>query len=60
MDGEVVDVLISGSGDLPNINTLGEDLTEAFGTPVTVIVEFAQTEITTYSDAGVSTQSGGG
>jgi len=51
VDGEMVAVVISGSGPLPEVSLLEDALTERFGAPVTVTVEFAPTVVVRYSDA---------
>ena len=55
VDGERVDVFLSGREEPDQIEmsvgALEDDLSEEFGTPVTVVVEFAPTILVEYSDA---------
>jgi len=50
VDGAEVEVRLSGSGEVPDLSVLEDDLTEEFGVPVTVLVEYAPTVILKYSD----------
>ncbi len=51
VDGKVVQINISGTGDLPAIEELEETLSESFGRDVTVAVEYFETVRITYSDS---------
>ena len=50
MDGERVEVHLTGSGDVPDLAILEDELSERFGAPVTLLVEYSPTVIFEYSD----------
>lgn len=45
VDGADVNVFLTGSGDVPAVEVLEDSLTEAFGTPAGVRVEYAETQV---------------
>jgi hypothetical protein len=51
VSGSNVDVFLSGAGDLPDVADLEEQLSAAFGTPTSVLVEYAPTILVSCSDA---------
>jgi hypothetical protein len=51
VDGIDVDVFLTGSGELPPVEDLADSLTEAFGTPAGVRVEYAETLVVEYTEA---------
>ncbi len=50
VDGKDVDVFLTGSGDIPPVEELEATLSERFGVPVNVLVEYAATLVITYSE----------
>ena len=52
IDGADVDVFLTGPGQVPPLSELEATLSDAFGTPVSLRVEYAPTEIITYSRQG--------
>ena len=53
-----VDVLLSGNGSVPQLSDLEEDLTEAFGGPVSIRVEYIPAEVQIYTAEDGLTQYG--
>ena len=51
VDGVDVDVFLTGSGEVPPIENLEDLLTESFGTPAGVRVEYAETLVVEYTEA---------
>jgi len=51
VDGSEVSVLVTGSEAIPPVQALENALTEAFGEPVSVIVQHVPAIVVTYSDA---------
>ena len=51
VDGIDVDVFLTGSGELPPVEDLVDSLTEAFGTPAGVRVEYAETLVVEYTES---------
>lgn len=49
-EGPDVNILVSGSGDLPPIEDLAGALTDGFDEPATVIVEYVPSVVVSYSD----------
>jgi uncharacterized hydrophobic protein (TIGR00271 family) len=50
--GETVELNVTGTGDLPSVEQLEQDLSDALGRPITVTVEYFETVQITYSDEG--------
>jgi uncharacterized hydrophobic protein (TIGR00271 family) len=51
VSGSDVSVFLTGPGDVPDLQDLGTDLTEGFGTDVGIRVEHAATTVVTYESA---------
>jgi uncharacterized membrane protein len=51
VDGADVDVFLTGSGEVPPIEDLADLLTESFGIPAGVRVEYAETMVVEYTDS---------
>ncbi|GMQ84865.1 MAG: hypothetical protein BMS9Abin07_0430 [Acidimicrobiia bacterium] len=60
VDGTDVEVFLTGNGDLPSVPDLADSLTDAFGTPAAVRVEYAPTEVVEYSEDGLLSEAAGG
>ncbi len=58
VDDLAVDVLLSGNGTVPPLSELEEDLTEAFGSPASIRVEYIPAEVQTYTPEDGLTQYG--
>lgn len=58
VSGEVVSIGLTGTGELPDVALLEEELSVAFGVPVLVLVEHALTQVTRYSDSEGLTETG--
>ena len=58
VDEYSVDVLLSGNGTVPPVSELGADLTEAFGDPASVRVEYIPAEVQIYTPEDGVTQFG--
>jgi len=58
LDGEEVEIDLTGSGAVPELSALEDALTEEFGAPATVIVEVVPTVTLKYSDADGFTETG--
>ncbi len=52
VDGADVDVFLTGSGQLPAVDDLQDALTQAFGTPAAVRVEYAESQVIESSESG--------
>jgi uncharacterized hydrophobic protein (TIGR00271 family) len=59
VDGIEVRIFLSGSGEIPPVEDLEDSLTEAFGTPAAVRVEFAETVVIEYSEVDALEGTGG-
>ena len=53
-----VDVLLSGNGTVPSLPELEEELTEEFGSPASIRVEYIPAEVQTYTPEDGLTQYG--
>jgi hypothetical protein len=51
VDGVDVDVFLTGSGEVPAIEDLVDSLSEAFGMPAGVRVEYAETSVVEYTES---------
>jgi uncharacterized hydrophobic protein (TIGR00271 family) len=58
VDEFAVDVLLSGNGTVPPLTDLEKDLTEAFGSPASIRVEYIPAEVQTYTSEDGLTQFG--
>ncbi len=58
VDDFAVDVLLTGNGTVPPLPELEEDLTEAFGSPASIRVEYIPAEVQTYTPEEGLTQYG--
>jgi uncharacterized hydrophobic protein (TIGR00271 family) len=58
VSGEVVSIGLTGTGELPDVALLEDELSVAFGVPVLVLVEHALTQVTRYSDSEGLTETG--
>jgi len=59
VDGTEVEVFLTGSGELPFVPDLADSLTDAFGTPADVRVEYAPTQVIEYSEETGLTEAAG-
>lgn len=50
--GNTVDLNVTGTGDLPSVEQLEQDLSSEMGRPITVTVEYFETVQITYSEEG--------
>ena len=50
VEGDQVDLFLTGSGTVPDIALLEDNISEGFGTPTVVLIEHAPTIILKYSD----------
>lgn len=58
VDGDQFDLFLTGSGTVPDIAELEDDISEEFGTKTVVLIEHAPTIILRYSDEDGLTQPG--
>ncbi len=59
VDGADVEVLLSGTGDVPALAELGASLTAAFGSPASIRVEYTPTQVQLYSSETGPVELGG-